>query len=388
MSDEQEKKKRSLKRPKWAEDEDSDAFASYVMPGVEGGHDGLPTKHTRLKRTRNAKHELSVDDYIEGIERGDRTILSRTITLIESHSPKHQCLAQEVLQRSLALAKPSIRIGITGVPGVGKSTFIEALGMHLITQGHRVAVLAVDPSSRVTKGSILGDKTRMLELSRQENAFIRPSPTGGDLGGVTRKSRETIAICEAFGFDRILIETVGVGQSETTVRSMVDFFMLLMLAGAGDELQGIKKGVIELADALIINKADGDNKLNAKRARSEYAHALHYLAPATNGWETRAHCASALTGEGISETYQMVERFVEMGLENGHFEKRRKAQLIDWMHAMIDHRLKADFYQNQVLKSQLESVQNAVSQTKKTATQGAEELLELFYQSLGVKRGK
>jgi LAO/AO transport system kinase len=291
-------------------------------------------------------------------------------------------MAQELLRRLLPRAGKSVRVGITGVPGVGKSTFIEALGVNLLDRGHRVAVLAVDPSSSVTRGSILGDKTRMAELSRREEAFIRPSPTSGDLGGVTRKSRETIVLCEAFGYDVVLVETVGVGQSETTVRSMVDFFMLLMLAGAGDELQGIKKGVIELADALVINKADGDNERAARMARNEYTRALHYLAPATSGWQTRAHMCSALTKAGVDDVWQVVERFCTLGREGGVFEARRRKQVVDWTLAMAEQHVRDRFYRTDAVKALLDTVRGEVARGQTTAAFGAQRLLDAFYSAL------
>ena len=320
------------------------------MHGVSGGHDGMRgaagsqvrTNKTRIPRRRR----LSVDEYVEGVLAGDRNVVAQAITLVESNALAHLEMSQEVLRRVLPETGKSIRIGITGVPGVGKSTFIEALGIYLCNQGHRVAVLAVDPSSKVTGGSILGDKTRMEDLSKDTRAFIRPSPSAGTLGGVTRKSRETILICEAAGFDVILVETVGVGQSETTVRSMVDFFLLLMLAGAGDELQGIKKGIMELADSLLINKADGDNKPRAKAARLEYNRALHYLAPATEGWETHAYTSSALTGEGILELWGVVEDFRRKTADSGVLEKRRRAQTLDWVYSMVEEHLRSSFFQN------------------------------------------
>jgi len=246
-------------------------------------------------------------------------LLARAITLIESNSPKHMELAQAVLQRILPYSGNSIRVGITGVPGAGKSTFIEAVGCSLCQKGHKLAVLAVDPSSSITRGSILGDKTRMENLSREKNAFIRPSPSGGTLGGVTRKSRETLLLCEAAGYDIILVETVGVGQSEITVRSMVDFFLLVVLTGAGDELQGMKKGVMEIADAILVNKADGDNKQKAEMVKVDYDRMLHYLRPATEGWQTKAYTCSAITGAGIPELWQVIHTFREKMMENHVF---------------------------------------------------------------------
>jgi LAO/AO transport system kinase len=305
-------------------------------------------------------------------------ILARTITLIESNAAAHQEKAQEVLRQLLPHTGNSIRIGITGVPGVGKSTFIEIFGMYLLEQKHQVAVLTIDPTSQLTRGSILGDKTRMEQLSRQENAFIRPSPTGGVLGGVARKTRETMLVCEAAGFDVVLLETVGVGQSETVVRSMVDFFLLLMLAGAGDELQGIKKGIMELADMLVITKADGDNLANARRARADYNRALHYLAPATEGWRTQAYTCSALTGEGIAQVWQVIERFQQQTQVSGVFDARRKTQAVDWMWTMIEEHLVGRFFDNPVVKAALPGVQATVEDGSKTATRAAQELLELY----------
>ncbi|HYQ92753.1 MAG TPA: methylmalonyl Co-A mutase-associated GTPase MeaB, partial [Candidatus Competibacteraceae bacterium] len=308
-------------KPDWVPDNAGAEFTTQIMAGVEGGHDGLPGERLEgiARPVTPKRRRLSVDEYVQGVLAGDRNVLAQTITLVESNAPAHGAMAQEVLRRLLPHTGNSIRVGITGVPGVGKSTTIEALGMYLCEQGHQVAVLAVDPSSTVTRGSILGDKTRMEQLSRNPRAFIRPSPSSGTLGGVTRKSRETMLVCEAFGFDVILVETVGVGQSETTVRSMVDFFLLLMLAGAGDELQGIKKGIMELADALLINKADGDNQLRARAAKAEYNRALHYLAPATEGWQTRAYTCSALAHEGIDEIWRVIEDFRQKTQASGVF---------------------------------------------------------------------
>jgi LAO/AO transport system kinase len=336
-------------KPDWAPKDAGNEFATRVIHGVSGGHDGMRGPvgtEAQANKTIPRRRRLSVDDYVGGVLAGDRNALGQAITLVESNAQAHMEMAQEVLRRVIPHSGRSIRIGITGVPGAGKSTFIEALGLYLCERGHRVAVLAVDPSSKVTGGSILGDKTRMELLSRDLRAFIRPSPSSGTLGGVTRKSRETILVCEAAGFDVILVETVGVGQSETTVRSMVDFFLLVMIAGAGDELQGIKKGIMELADALLVNKADGDNKPRAKAAKLEYNRALHYLAPATDGWQTRAYSCSSLTGEGIPEIWSIVEAFREKTVESGVLEKRRRAQTLDWVYSMVEEHLRASFFQH------------------------------------------
>lgn len=336
-------------RPEWAPENAGEAFASRVMHGVSGGHDGLPGTagaEPRASRPGPRRRRLSVQEYVDGVRAGDRNVLGQAITLVESNAAAHMEAAQEVLRRVIPFSGHSIRVGITGVPGAGKSTFIEALGLYLCDKGHRVAVLAVDPSSKVTGGSILGDKTRMELLSRDTRAFIRPSPSSGTLGGVTRKSRESILVCEAAGFDVILVETVGVGQSETTVRSMVDFFLLLMIAGAGDELQGIKKGIMELADGLLVNKADGDNKTRALAAKAEYNRALHYLAPATDGWQTRAYACSAVSGEGIPEIWAVIEDFRQKTLSSGVLEKRRRAQTMDWVYSMVEEHLRASFFQH------------------------------------------
>lgn len=336
-------------KPEWVPDDAGQEFTTHVMGGVSGGHDGMRGEAGASARPRAAiprRRRLSVEEYVSGVLAGDRNVLGQAITLVESNAHAHMEMAQEVLRQVLPNTGRSIRVGITGVPGVGKSTFIEALGLQLCEQGHRVAVLAVDPSSKVTGGSILGDKTRMELLSRDLRAFIRPSPSAGTLGGVTRKSRETMLVCEAAGFDVILVETVGVGQSETSVRSMVDFFLLLMLAGAGDELQGIKKGIMELADALLINKADGDNKPRAKAAKLEYNRALHYLAPSTKGWESRAYMCSSLTGEGIPELWSVIEKFRSQTQESGVLEKRRRAQTLDWVYNMVEEHLRASFDQH------------------------------------------
>lgn len=369
-------------RPEWVPSEGGEGFASWVMKGRESSHDGLPqTSETQAKppsTPRPRRRQLSVEEYVHGVLRGERALLARAITLIESNSPLHQETAQAVLKALMPHTGQSIRIGITGVPGVGKSTFIEALGCHLVEQGHQVAVLAVDPTSSISQGSILGDKTRMERLSREPNAFIRPSPTGGKLGGVTRKSRETMLLCEAAGFDVILLETVGVGQSETTVRSMVDFFLLLMLAGAGDELQGIKKGIMELADAILINKADGNNLNKARAAQADYNRALHYLSPATKGWQTQAYTCSAMTGQGIPEVWAMVQEFRQRTTATGEFESRRRRQAVDWVHTMIEEELLNRFVNHPGVRQVLPEVEKAVRTGALPATTAVKELLAIF----------
>jgi LAO/AO transport system kinase len=361
---------------------DNDKFACSVMSGIDGVKDTtVGNLNPAIKSGRmKPKHRmfLSADEYIKGVAAGDRVILSRAITLIESNNPRHFKKAQEVLQVLLPKTGSALRIGITGVPGAGKSTIIEAFGNMLCDMGHRVAVLTVDPTSSVTKGSILGDKTRMGTLSRRDTAFIRPSPAGGTLGGVARKSRETMLLCEAAGYDIILIETVGVGQSDTTVRSMVDFFLLVVLTGAGDELQGIKKGIMELADAIVVNKADGDNLLKAKVARSEFERMLAYIRPATAGWQTHAYLCSAVKKTGLQELWAVIQLFAATAKENGVFKRRREAQLLDWMHSMIDEHLHNLFFDDPVITGRMPEIKEAVLQGKVSPTQGVAELVHMF----------
>jgi LAO/AO transport system kinase len=322
--------------------------------------------------------QLTVDQYSDGVRAGDRTVLGQAITLVESNAGEHQQLAQELLKRLLPDTGGSIRVGVTGVPGAGKSTFIEELGCLLTGQGHKVAVLAIDPSSQLTRGSILGDKTRMERLARDPACFIRPSPSGGTLGGVARKSRETMLVCEAAGFDVLLVETVGVGQSEVAVRAMVDFFMLLMIPGAGDELQGIKRGVMELADGLLINKADGDNVKRAEVARADFEQALHYLMPATAGWATPVRTCSALHGEGIAQAWEMVERFKEHVVASGVFAERRRTQTVGWLHEMIAEHLTSRFREHAGVSAALPDIEKAVAAGDLPATAAVEELLGIY----------
>ncbi|MBU8869291.1 MAG: methylmalonyl Co-A mutase-associated GTPase MeaB [Gemmatimonadales bacterium] len=362
--------------------------ALHVRKGVDGGHDGLSGKRLVPSDPDNSSGEsgktiarrrpLTASELIEGILAGDRVLLARAITLIESGSPEHQDLAQEILTEVLPRRVKSVRVGITGVPGAGKSTFIEALGTGLTAKGHKVAVTAVDPSSTLTGGSILGDKTRMEKLAADPNAFIRPSPSGGTLGGVARKTRETILLFEAAGYDVILVETVGVGQSEVLVRSMVDFFLVMLLAGAGDELQGIKKGVVEIADAVLVNKADGAGTLAAQQARAELERVLHYLRPATDGWRTHAFHSSARTGEGVMDMWSVVERYVEITRQSGKFDHRRMDQERQWMRDLVKTGLEDLYKSHPAVRSQLAVLEEKVARGDLPATTAAKLLLEAF----------
>ncbi len=330
-------------KPEWAPAEDNQKFTSYVMGGMKEKESHLLAKD-QIKSAPPPK--LQAEDYINGVLACDRMILARAITIIESNAARHFELGRQIIEQLLPYSGKAVRVGITGVPGAGKSTFIEALGLNLLAQGKKVAVLAVDPSSTVSKGSILGDKTRMEQLSKKKEAFIRPSPSGGTLGGVTRKSRETMILCEAAGFDTILVETVGVGQNETTVRSMVDFFLALVITGAGDDLQGIKKGILELADAILVNKADGANKQKALITQAEYNQVLHYLRPASADWQTKAYTASALTGEGVAEIWQIIEQFHAQMLASGQLDLRRKSQNLNWVEDMTEQYIHKLIYEN------------------------------------------
>lgn len=319
--------------------------AIRVVAGIDQPASVNPEAAKKLRKTPPEKRP--VGEYLQGIINGNRTLLSQAITLAESSLPRHQEIAQQIIAGCVPLSGNSIRVGITGVPGAGKSTFIEALGKYLTEQGHKMAVLAIDPSSQRTKGSILGDKTRMEDLANNPNAFIRPSSSAGTLGGVARSTRETMILCEAAGYDVIIVETVGVGQSETAVHSMVDFFLLLMIAGAGDELQGIKRGIMEMADAIVINKADGDNIPRTEMARREFINALHLFPPAPSGWVPEVLTASSTEGKGIKEIWDLVQRFQLQVRESGYFELHRREQSLQAFMDATDDVVRQRFYNHQ-----------------------------------------
>lgn len=320
----------------------------------------------------------NITEIADGVRSGNIRALAKAITLIESRNPDHSRAATILLDELLPDSGQSIRVGISGVPGVGKSTLIEALGLMLIDQGHRIAILAVDPSSQLTGGSILGDKTRMELLSREKNAFIRPSPSGDNLGGVARKTRETMLLCEAAGYDVLIVETVGVGQSEITVASMVDFFLLLQLSNAGDELQGIKKGVMEIADAILINKAEGENRPRAELARRQYENALHLLRPKSKNWQVPTLLCSALQHEGISEIWQTIERFTKSMTNSGEFAEKRRLQAHDWMWTLVTGELKDLFLRDKNVSALLPQIQAGVGQGTTTPSAAAQRLIQAF----------
>lgn len=332
----------------------------------------------RIKDLKS-KSKTSIDssELAQRVIDGDMVALSQAITIIESTAHKHQELAKDILHRCLSANKPSIRIGITGVPGVGKSTFIESFGKLLTSKGYKVAVLAVDPSSSITKGSILGDKTRMELLAKDPNAIIRPSPAGSSLGGVARKTRETIILCEAAGFTHVLVETVGVGQSETIVHSMTDFFLLLKLAGAGDELQGIKRGIMEMADLILINKADGDNEVPARRAKAEFNRALKLYPEKATGWKPTTLTCSGLHNKGIDKVWEKIESYKSLTKENKSFEARRKEQNRFWLMQTIEEQLKQRFYAKPEVKKVIDDKIKAVEEQKLTPFEAAQYLLDL-----------
>ncbi len=336
------------------------------------------TNPRNVSKLKDKRRQLPSNDALfRGILKGDKALLAQAITLIESTKKTDGERANTLIENCLAQKSESIRIGITGVPGVGKSTFVETLGKNLTQQGKKVVVLAVDPTSSQNKGSIMGDKTRMPELSRDPMAFVRPSPSGDSLGGVARKTRETIILCEAAGYDIILVETVGVGQSETAVHGMVDFFLLLKLAGAGDELQGIKRGIIEMADAIVINKADGDNLKRAKLAEVDFKRALQLYPPKENGWIPTVQSCSAVQNTGIKEVWDLLLTYVHQARSSGYFLKKRKLQNKEWLLQTIEERLKFDFYHNEKVSVKLKEYLTKVAQNEISPFRAADALIKL-----------
>ncbi len=351
---------------------------------VNQGVEQPSTVNPYLKlRKKPKRRQLSVSDYVEGIVKGDITVLSQAVTLVESVKPEHQVLAQEVLEKCLPYTGNSVRIGISGVPGAGKSTSIDVFGLHVLQEhGGKLAVLAIDPSSERSKGSILGDKTRMEKLSVHPDSFIRPSPTAGSLGGVARKTRETIFLCEAAGFDKIFVETVGVGQSETAVHSMVDFFLLIQLAGTGDELQGIKRGIMEMADGIVINKADGNNIEKAKLAATHFRNALHLFPAPESGWMPQVLTYSGFYGIGIKEIWDMIYKYIAFVKANGYFLRRRNEQSKYWMYETIDEHLRDSFYQDEVISRMLAEEEAEVLSGKVTSFSAARKLLDVYFRNM------
>ncbi|MDR1673494.1 MAG: methylmalonyl Co-A mutase-associated GTPase MeaB [Bacteroidales bacterium] len=355
--------------------------ALTVNPGVEQP----PTvSNAALRRFLNrSRKPLTLADYVDGILQGNRTILSRAITLVESSLPEHEQMAQDIIEQCLPHAGKSLRIGITGVPGAGKSTFIEAMGSHLTALGRKLAVLAIDPSSERSRGSILGDKTRMEQLSADSNAFIRPSPSSGSLGGVARKTRETVFLCEAAGFDTIFIETVGVGQSETAVHSMTDFFLLLQIAGAGDELQGIKRGIMEMADLIAVNKADGSNVEKAQLARAQYVSALHLFPKPASGWEPQVTTCSSISKTGIDEIWNIILRYEQLTRDNSYFDNHRNRQAQYWMNETIRNSLINRFYTHPAIAKALPLFAQKVLNDKISSFAAAHALLDEYFSRQG-----
>ncbi len=347
-----------------------------VNKGIEQPSTVNPYRKFQRKPKRQ---QLSASDYVEGILQGNTTLLSQAVTLVESTLPEHQAIAQEIIEKCLPHAGRSVRIGISGVPGAGKSTSIDAFGLHVLERGGKLAVLAIDPSSERSKGSILGDKTRMEKLSVHPDSFIRPSPSAGSLGGVARKTRETIILCEAAGFDKIFVETVGVGQSETAVHSMVDFFLLIQLAGTGDELQGIKRGIMEMADGIVINKADGNNIEKANLAAAHFRNALHLFPAPESGWTPQVLTYSGFYGLGIKEIWDMVYAYVDYVKANGYFQYRRNEQAKYWMYESINEQLRNSFYHNPTIEAMLNQKESEVLGGTVTSFTAAHQLLDTYF---------
>ena len=359
--------------------ENNEAYKGLVVnAGVE-----QPSSVNPYRRPKPKKQLLSVADFVEGIVKGNVTVLSQAVTLVESVKPEHQIVAQEVIEKCLPYSGNSVRVGISGVPGAGKSTSIDVFGLHVREKyAGKLAVLAIDPSSERSKGSILGDKTRMEKLSVHPKSFIRPSPSAGSLGGVARKTRETIILCEAAGFDKIFVETVGVGQSETAVHSMVDFFLLIQLAGTGDELQGIKRGIMEMADGIVINKADGDNLDRAKLAATQFRNALHLFPAPESGWTPQVLTYSGFYNLGVEEIWTMIYDYIAFVKENGYFEHRRNEQSKYWMYESINERLRDSFYHNPAIEAMLADKEQQVLQGKLTSFVAAKTLLDTYFEGL------
>ena len=354
--------------------------AQYAGLAVNKGIEQPPTVNPYLKKMRTARRRtFTAAEYVEGIIKGDTSILSQAVTLVESNRYEHQAIAQEVIEKCLPHACDSVRVGITGVPGAGKSTSIDAFGLHVLKRGGKLAVLAIDPSSERSKGSILGDKTRMEKLSVHPNAFIRPSPSAGSLGGVARKTRETIVLCEAAGYNNIFVETVGVGQSETAVHSMVDFFLLIQLAGTGDELQGIKRGIMEMADGIVINKADGNNIEKAKLAQAQFRNALHLFPPTPSGWTPQVLTYSGYYEIGIAEVWEMIDNYVAFVKKNGYFDYKRQEQAKYWMFETINEQLRDHFYRNPQIEKMLEEKQAKVLNNEQSAFMAAKDVLDYYF---------
>lgn len=353
--------------------------SQYTGLTVNAGVAQPPIVNPYLRRARR-KPIPEAGELVEGILKGDMTMLSRAVTLVESTKPDHYARAQEVIEKCLPSSGRSRRIGITGVPGAGKSTSIDVFGLHVLKDPKsKLAVLAIDPSSEITRGSILGDKTRMEKLSVHPNAFIRPSPSAGSLGGVARKTRETIVLCEAAGFNNIFVETVGVGQSETAVHSMVDFFLLIQLAGTGDELQGIKRGIMEMADGIVINKADGDNVQRAKLAQAQFRSALQLFPPAASGWKPEVLCYSGYFELGIEEVWDMIDRYFAFVVDNGYFERRRRQQARYWMYETIDEQLKSHFYNDPDIAAMLQRLDREVENNRRSSFIAARDVLNRYF---------
>ena len=357
--------------------------AQYTGLQVNAGIEMPPMNNPYMKR-RKKRPQLSVSDYVEGIRKGNLSVLGQAVTLVESLVPEHQVIAQEVIEKCLPYTGNSKRIGITGVPGAGKSTSIDVFGLHVLEKdpANKLAVLAIDPSSERSKGSILGDKTRMEKLSVHPKAFIRPSPSAGSLGGVARKTRETIVLCEAAGYNNIFVETVGVGQSETAVHSMVDFFLLIQLAGTGDELQGIKRGIMEMADGIVINKADGSNIDKAKLAAAQFRNALHLFPAPDSGWTPRVLTYSGFYNLGVKEIWDMVYEYIDFVKGNGYFEYRRNEQSKYWMYESINEQLRDSFYHNAKIESMLQEKEQQVLRGNLTSFVAAKSLLDTYFEDL------